>query len=468
MTRRQGSQGAAREAKTVFLCAECGNESPKWFGRCPHCGAWNSAREGPGRREATTPRAGYGSALASPAPRRFEEIEGSAEDRWRSGIGELDRVLGGGLVPGSLVLIGGDPGIGKSTLALQLAGALGRAGKSVLYVSGEESPRQTKMRAERLALQKGAAELWIQAEIDLEAITAEVERLNPSLLVVDSIQTLYISSLDAAPGSVSQVRECGLRLLRLAKERGIPILLIGHVTKDGSVAGPRTLEHMVDAVIYLEGDRHHEYRILSAAKNRFGSTHEIGVFEMRGDGLAEVENPSERLLRDRGESVPGSAVVASIEGSRPLLSEVQALVAPTHYANPQRVAQGIDPRRLAVVIAVLDKRAGTSLAGADVFVNVAGGIRLEEPAADLGIALARASSFRDRPLPPDLVAVGEVGLGGELRPVPQIERRLAEARRLGFRAAIVPRRSAPAGEKGVLSAATLAEAIDRVLGSGAA
>ncbi len=468
MSRRQASQGAAREAKTVFLCAECGNESPKWFGRCPHCGAWNSAREGPGRREATAPRAGYGATSATAAPVRFEEIEGRAEDRWRSGIGELDRVLGGGLVPGSLVLIGGDPGIGKSTLALQLAGALGRAGKSVLYVSGEESPRQTKMRAERLAVRKGEAELWIQAEIDLDAIASEVTRLHPALLVIDSIQTLYVASLDAAPGSVSQVRECGLRLLRLAKESGIPVLLIGHVTKDGSVAGPRTLEHMVDAVIYLEGDRHHEYRILSAAKNRFGSTHEIGVFEMRGDGLAEVENPSERLLRDRGESVPGSAVVASIEGSRPLLSEVQALVAPTHYANPQRVAQGIDPRRLAVVIAVLDKRAGTSLAGADVFVNVAGGIRLEEPAADLGIALALASSFRDRPLPPDLVAVGEVGLGGELRPVPQIDRRLAEARRLGFRAAIVPRRSAPQGEKGVLSAATLAEAIERALGSGAA
>jgi DNA repair protein RadA/Sms len=466
MSRKQASQGAAREARTVFLCAECGNESAKWFGRCPHCNAWNSAREGPGRREATAPRAGYGAAHATPL--RFEEIEGSAEDRWRSGIGELDRVLGGGLVPGSLVLIGGDPGIGKSTLALQLAGALGRAGRSVLYVSGEESPRQTKMRAERLSLQKGEAELWIQAEIDLDAIGAEVERLHPALLVIDSIQTLYVSSLDAAPGSVSQVRECGLRLLRLAKERGIPVLLIGHVTKDGAVAGPRTLEHMVDAVIYLEGDRHHEYRILSAAKNRFGSTHEIGVFEMRGDGLAEVENPSERLLRDRGESVPGSAVVASIEGSRPLLSEVQALVAPTHYANPQRVAQGIDPRRLSVVIAVLDKRAGTSLAGADVFVNVAGGIRLEEPAADLGIALALASSFRDRPLPPDLVAIGEVGLGGELRPVPQIERRLAESRRLGFRSAIVPRRSAPAGEKGVLSAATLAEAIERALGSGGA
>jgi DNA repair protein RadA/Sms len=446
----------------VFICAECGNESPKWFGRCPHCSAWNSAREGPGRREATAPRGGYG--VAAAAPVAFEEIEGALEDRWRTGIGELDRVLGGGLVPGSLVLIGGDPGIGKSTLALQLAAALGRAGRSVLYVSGEESPRQTKMRAERLALRRGPADLWVHAEIDLEAIAAEVERLNPSLLVIDSIQTLYLSSLDAAPGSVSQVRECGLRLLRMAKERGMPILLIGHVTKDGAVAGPRTLEHMVDAVIYLEGDRDHEYRIVSAAKNRFGSTHEIGVFEMRGDGLAEVENPSERLLRDRGESVPGSAVVAAIEGSRPLLVEVQALVAPTHFANPQRVARGVDPRRLAVVIAVLEKRAGLSLAGADVFVNVAGGIRLEEPAADLALALALASSFRDRPLPPDLVAIGEVGLGGELRPVPQIERRMGEARRLGFRRAIVPKRAAAGGEEGIVPAASLSEAIGLAFG----
>jgi DNA repair protein RadA/Sms len=262
---------------------------------------------------------------------------------------------------------------------------------------------------------------------------------------------------------VSQVRECGLRLLRLAKERSLPVLLIGHVTKDGSVAGPRTLEHMVDAVLYLEGERHHEYRILGAAKNRFGSTHEIGVFTMQGDGLAEVENPSERLLKDRGESVPGSAVVATIEGSRPLLVEVQALVAPTHFANPQRVVQGIDPRRLSVVIAVLEKRAGLSLAGADVFVNVAGGIRLEEPAADLGLALALASSFRDRPLRPDLVAIGEVGLGGELRPVPQLDRRLAEARRLGFRAAIVPKRSAPDPANGAFGAASLHEAIGRVL-----
>jgi DNA repair protein RadA/Sms len=474
MARKQAPR-ASREEKTVFLCADCGNESAKWFGRCPHCGAWNSAREGPGsRREASgargsrAGRGGYaGTTGAAAQPVLIEQIETGAEDRWPSGIGELDRVLGGGLVPGSLVLIGGDPGIGKSTLALQLAAALGQKGRTVLYVTGEESPRQARMRAERIALRDAAQRLWIHSEVDLEAIVAEVERLHPSLLVVDSIQTLFLGSIDAAPGSVSQVRECGVFLLRLAKERGLPVLLIGHVTKDGAVAGPRTLEHMVDAVLYLEGERHHEYRILSAAKNRFGSTHEIGVFEMRGDGLAEVENPSERLLRDRGESVPGSAVVATIEGSRPLLVEVQALVAPTHFANPQRVAQGIDPRRLSVVGAVLEKRAGLSLAGADVFVNVAGGIRLEEPAADLGLALALASSFRDRPLPPDLVAVGEIGLGGELRPVPQLERRLAEARRLGFRAAVVPKRSAPE-ERGVIAAATLREAIERVLDAGGA
>jgi DNA repair protein RadA/Sms len=464
MTGRRASK-AAREPRAVFVCAECGNESPKWFGRCPHCGAWNSAREAPeGRAAGGPPRAGYSGAAS--APLKLDEIESGAEDRWRSGIGELDRVLGGGLVPGSLVLIGGDPGIGKSTLALQLAAALGQAGRSVLYVSGEESPRQAKMRAERIALQGGGENMWLQSEIDLEAILGEVARLDPGLLVIDSIQTLYLSMLDAAPGSVSQVRECGLRLLRLAKERSMPVILIGHVTKDGAVAGPRTLEHMVDAVLYLEGDRHHEYRILGAAKNRFGSTHEIGVFEMRGDGLAEVQNPSERLLRDRGESVSGSAVVASIEGSRPLLVEIQGLVAPTHFANPQRVAQGVDPRRLAVVIAVLEKRSGISLAGADVFVNVAGGIRLEEPAADLALALALASSFLDRPLAPDLVAIGEVGLGGELRPVPQLERRLAEARRLGFKTAVVPRRaSSDARERGVIASATLAEAIERTLGS---
>ena len=470
MARKETSR--ARAAAGPFFCAECGNESPKWFGKCPHCGAWNSAAEapaaGPRRSAGAARRAGGYSGVAASPPVRLEAIESGAEDRWRTGIAELDRVLGGGLVPGSLVLIGGDPGIGKSTLALEMAAALGASGRSVLYVSGEESPRQTRMRAERTALLGRSENLWIHAEVDLEAIEAEVDRLSPALLVVDSVQTLSLATLDAAPGSVSQVRECGLRLLRLAKERGLPVLLIGHVTKDGSVAGPRTLEHMVDAVLYLEGDPHHGYRILSAAKNRFGSTHEIGVFEMRGDGLIEVTNPSERLLRERGEPVPGSAVVASIEGTRPLLVEVQALVAPTHFANPQRVAQGVDPKRLAVVIAVLEKRARLSLAGADVFVNVAGGIRLDEPAADLGLSLALASSFRDRPLPPDRVMIGEVGLGGELRPVPQLSRRLAEAARLGFRSAIVPKRSldaadAPPAGIALLPSATVAEAIERTL-----
>ncbi|HMI30241.1 MAG TPA: DNA repair protein RadA [Candidatus Limnocylindrales bacterium] len=468
MARKETSSPAHR---TVFLCSACGNDSPKWFGRCPHCGEWNTAVEQTERPPAAALGRGYGPAAARPT--RLTEIESVGEDRLRSGIGELDRVLGGGLVPGSLVLIGGDPGIGKSTLALQLAGALGARGSGVLYVSGEESPRQAKMRAERIALGAGAEHLWLHSEIDLDAIVAEVDQLKPSLLVLDSIQTLYVPALNAAPGSVTQVRECGLRLLRLAKERSLPVILIGHVTKDGSVAGPRTLEHMVDVVLYLEGDAHHEYRILSAAKNRFGSTNEIGVFEMRGDGLAEVANPSERLLRDRGRSVPGSSVVASIEGSRPLLVEVQALVAPTHFANPQRVAQGVDPRRLSVVIAVLEKRAGLSLAGADVFVNVAGGIRLEEPAADLGLALSLASSFRDIPLAPDMIAVGEVGLGGELRPVPHIERRLEEAMRLGFRSALIPERQAPPAEgakgKGKSAIAcvpvsSLRDAIDRSLG----
>lgn len=469
--------------RATFFCTECGNESPKWFGKCPACGAWNTAAEAPtdriarsggsaGRRSGGLAkggaRAGYSGAAAA-APVKLDAIETGAEDRWRSGITELDRVLGGGLVPGSLVLIGGDPGVGKSTLALGLAAALARQNRTVLYVTGEESPRQTKMRAERLALKDPDSPIFVQAEVDLDAIVAQVEQLNPALLVVDSIQTLYTPDLDAAPGSVSQVRECGLRLLRLAKDRSLPILLIGHVTKDGAVAGPRTLEHMVDAVLYLEGDRHHGYRILSAAKNRFGSTHEIGVFEMRGDGLVEVDNPSERLLRERGEQSPGSVVVGSIEGTRPLLVEVQALVAPTHFANPQRVAQGIDSRRLAVVIAVLQKRAGLSLAGADVFVNVAGGIKLEEPAADLGLALALASSFRDKPVSPDLLAVGEVGLGGELRAVPQLARRIAEAKRLGFRSAIVPKRAIedlPASDAKfkIRPAGTLAEAIVLAIG----
>lgn len=462
-------KSSAEQPSAVFLCSKCGHESPKWFGRCPACGEWNTAVEEARARPA--PRAHRGYAASGGRPLRLDEIGGdAAEPRWSTGIRELDRVLGGGLVPGSLVLIGGDPGIGKSTLALELAAALGGTGRTVLYVSGEESPRQAKMRAERIALRRGLDHLWIHSEIELDAILGEVERLKPALLVVDSIQTLHLGALDGAPGSVTQVRECGLRLLRVAKERSLPVLLIGHVTKDGGVAGPRTLEHMVDAVLYLEGDTRHGYRILSAAKNRFGGTNEIGVFEMRGDGLVEVANPSERLLRDRAAVAPGSVVVASIEGTRPILTEVQALVAPTHFANPQRVAQGIDAKRLAVLLAVLEKRARLSLSGCDVFVNVAGGIRLEEPAADLGVALALASSFRDSPVPADWVAVGEVGLAGELRPVPQLAARLKEAARLGFRAALAPRsRIEEPREAGstpgiaVTAAATLVEAIEAAL-----
>jgi len=460
---------ATREvARAVFLCSACGNESPKWFGRCPHCGEWNTAVE----ESRARPAAGAARGYAGPGekPLRLDEIAGEGlEERWATGIGELDRVLGGGLVPGSLVLIGGDPGIGKSTLALEMAAALGGSGRSVLYVSGEESPRQAKMRAERIALRRGLDHLWVQSEIELDAILRQVESLGPSLLVIDSIQTLHLGSLEGAPGSVTQVRECGLRLLRFAKERGLPVLLIVHVTKDGAVAGPRTLEHMVDAVLYLEGDARHGYRILSAAKNRFGSTNEIGVFEMRGDGLVEVANPSELLLRDRAAVAPGSVVVAAMEGTRPLLTEVQALVAPTHFANPQRVAQGVDGKRLAVLLAVLEKRARLSLSGCDVFVSVAGGIRLDEPAADLGVALALASSFRDAALPADWVAIGEVGLAGELRPVPQLDRRLSEAARLGFQTAVVPRsrtEEVPSGETppiALAAAGSLSEAIDVAL-----
>lgn len=466
---------AAKTHPSAYYCAACGNESAKWFGRCPACGEWNTAAEAPSetgpakgrRKRAAAERGGYINSESTPV--QLASIQTASEERWKSGIVELDRVLGEGLVPGSLVLIGGDPGVGKSTLALGLASALAAQQRTVLYVTGEESPRQTKMRAERLALKQPDLPIYIQAEVDLEAITAQIDQLNPALLVIDSIQTLFTADIDAAPGSVSQVRECGLRLLRTAKDRNLPIILIGHVTKDGAVAGPRTLEHMVDAVLYLEGDRNHGYRILSAAKNRFGSTNEIGVFEMRGDGLAEVDNPSERLLRERGEQAPGSVVVGSIEGTRALLVEVQALVAPTHFANPQRVSQGFDSKRLAVVIAVLQKRANLTLAGADIFVNVAGGIRLEEPAADLGLALALASSFKDKPVAPDQVAIGEIGLGGELRPVPHLARRLAEAKRLGFRSAIVPKRALEDLPKAdtnfkVHTAATLAEAITIAVG----
>lgn len=419
--------------KTVFTCSQCGCQSPKWLGKCPDCSAWNTMAE---ERQAPSP-AGRGRAVNSVknTPLPISQVPPQAEVRRSCGIGELDRVLGGGLVPGSLVLIGGDPGIGKSTLLLQAMQHLAGQGP-VLYVSGEESAAQTRLRGERLGVD--APNLLVLAENSLEEIIAQVERLNPEALVVDSIQTVWTQALESAPGSVSQVRESAGRLMLLAKGHGVPVFLVGHVTKDGSLAGPRVLEHMVDTVLYFEGDRGHPYRILRAVKNRFGSTNEIGVFEMKAGGLAEVANPSELFLAERPLDAPGSVVTASLEGSRTLLVEIQALVTPSAYGTPRRTTIGVDSNRLALLVAVLEKKAGLHLAGQDIFLNVAGGARLSEPAADLAILLAVASSHLDRPVDPQTVVFGEVGLAGEVRAVTQPEPRLAEAEKLGFQNCLLP------------------------------
>jgi DNA repair protein RadA/Sms len=444
MPRTTRSGGA--EPRTVFACQECGYESGKWLGRCPGCGAWNSLVEeraaapaGGRRRPGGTER---GAAGSDPVP--IAEVALDDAVRWQTGLTEVDRVLGGGVVPGSLVLIGGDPGVGKSTLALAVAhhmagpSASPREARPVLYVSGEESVRQTKMRAARLGVD--APNLLVLAETDLDQIVAQVDRIRPSLVVVDSIQTVYRADLAAAPGSVAQIRECTGDLLRVAKTEGGPaVLVIGHVTKEGAIAGPRVLEHMVDTVLYFEGERHHAYRVLRATKNRFGSTNEIGVFAMSGRGLTEVADPSALFLAERPEGASGSAVVCAVEGTRPLLLEVQALVTRTPFGMPRRTAAGVDYNRLLLLLAVLEKRAGLHLSAHDVYVSVAGGVRVDEPAADLGVALAVASSHRDRPVDPGAVAVGEVGLGGEVRAVSQIDRRIAEAAKLGFRRVVAPR-----------------------------
>jgi len=367
---------------------------------------------------------------------------GGAE-RVRTGLGELDRVLGGGVVAGSIVLIGGDPGIGKSTLLLQACHALAEVGAPVLYVSGEESTAQVKLRADRLGL--GAKDLFVLAETAVEAIEAQTAALNPRVLVVDSIQTVHLADLESAPGSVSQVRECGGRLMTLAKTRGLAVFLVGHVTKEGALAGPRVLEHLVDTVLYFEGERHATYRILRAVKNRFGSTNEIGVFEMTGSGLAEVQNPSAVFLAERPRSAPGSVIVAALEGTRPLLLELQALVTQAHFGTPRRTVLGADYNRVCLLLAVLEKRAGYPFQNQDVFVNVAGGARCQEPAADLGIVVAAASSYVERPVPGDVVLLGEVGLTGEVRAIGGLESRLAEAAGLGFLTAVVPRSSLVAG-----------------------
>ncbi|MDR7567517.1 MAG: DNA repair protein RadA [Armatimonadota bacterium] len=418
-----------------YVCQACGFASGKWLGRCPACEGWGTLVE-----ELEMPRRRPEARVAEPVA--LPDVRPLPEVRLVTGIGELDRVLGGGIVPGSLVLVGGDPGIGKSTLALMMAQRLAVRGRTVLYVSGEESVQQTKMRADRIGANSRG--ILLLAETELETVLEAARRLRPALLVVDSIQTLYRPELGSAPGSVGQVRECAAALLQLAKAEGIAVLLVGHVTKEGTLAGPRVLEHTVDTVLYFEGERHQAYRILRAQKNRFGSTNEIGVFEMRPEGLREVPNPSAIFLGDRPPDVTGTAVVCVLEGTRPLLVEVQALVSPTVFGTPRRATSGLDCNRLLLLLAVLEKRAGFQLGGCDVYVNAAGGVRVEEPAVDLGVVLAVASSYRDRPLDPHTVFCGEVGLGGEVRGIPQIGRRLLEAAKLGFRRMVVPRVSSVA------------------------
>jgi DNA repair protein RadA/Sms len=418
--------------KTIYSCQKCGYQSPKWLGKCPDCNSWNTLVEETQFRGDS--RSGEAATASVPTP--IGKVAAETEDRFSCGISEFDRVLGGGIVAGSLVLIGGDPGIGKSTLMLQAMDQLALRRGKVLYVSGEESARQTRMRGERLGV--SAQELFILAENSLEKIMSHLKKLSPKVLVVDSIQTVYTSALESAPGTVSQVRESAGKLMMLAKSTGIPVFLIGHVTKDGSIAGPRVLEHMVDTVLYFEGDTGHPYRILRAIKNRYGSTNEIGVFEMVEVGLREVSNPSELFLSERPLGVSGSVVSAAIEGSRPLLVELQALVTSSTYGVPRRTTIGVDHNRLALLVAVLEKKVGLSLAGQDIFLNVVGGVKLNEPAADLGIVAAVASSHLDRSITPGTMVVGEVGLAGEVRAITHPEIRVREAAKLGFTRCILP------------------------------
>ena len=427
------------KAKTMFYCTECGNELPKWAGQCPACKAWNTIVEQP----AETKRKGPSSAPAgerrgSVKPRRMDEVEPTRELRFQTGMNELDRVLGGGAVQGSLVLVGGAPGIGKSTLMLQICQNLCRFAK-VLYVSGEESERQIKLRAERLGVH--GAELYLLAETNLDDVVEAVDQLQPDVLIVDSIQTMYNGELSAAPGSIGQVKDCTMALMNLAKGRGVTVFVIGHVNKEGSIAGPKVLEHMVDCVLYFEGEQQNSYRILRAAKNRFGATNEIGVFEMGDSGLAEVPNPSEMLLSGRPQDTPGTCVTCVMEGVRPVLAEVQALLAPTSFNVPRRTCNGFDFNRANLLLAVLEKRGGLMVSSCDAYINVIGGLFLDEPAADLAMVVALASSFRDRPVPGDLAAIGEVGLTGELRSVNALAQRLSEVHRLGFTKCLVPQRT---------------------------
>jgi DNA repair protein RadA/Sms len=427
------------KTKTHFTCQSCGYQSPKWLGRCTECGAWGSLVEEVELSKASDARPAWGAASGQARPVLLKDVESTSEARRLTGIAELDRVLGGGVVQGSLVLIGGDPGIGKSTLLLMAVDRLA-CDRPALYVSGEESLRQTRMRAERLGV--SSEHLHVFSETDLEKVLAAADKLAPGVLVVDSIQTMFLAEMGSAPGSVSQVRECAGRLMSWAKKTGVPTFMIGHVTKEGSIAGPRVLEHMVDTVLYFEGERGHPFRILRAHKNRFGSTNEIGVFEMKGAGLVEVPDPSALFLSERPKNASGSVVTSTLNGTRPILVEVQALVAPTGYGTARRTAIGVDSNRVALLAAVLEKKEDVQLMGCDLFVNVAGGLTLTEPASDLAVCAALVSSLRNKPVPAQTLILGEIGLAGEVRAVAQVESRLAEAAKMGFKRVVLPRGSA--------------------------
>ncbi len=450
------------KARAVFTCQQCGSQSQKWLGRCPDCGAWNSFEE---ERVGAVDARPATSALGGRSATRYADVDSVVAERLTTGVSEFDRVLGGGIVPGSLVLLGGEPGIGKSTLLLQAAAHFASAVGPVLYCSAEESEHQVKMRGERLGVTD--APLFLMAETCVERLIEEVSRLKPSLLVVDSIQTVFSLKLNSAPGTVSQVRQAATDLLFLAKGRNLPTLLVGHVTKDGSLAGPKVLEHVVDTVLYFEGEQHHAHRIVRAVKNRFGAANELGVFEMTGTGLRPVPNPSKLFLAERPSDAPGSAVLCTIEGSRPILVEIQALVSTATLGNPRRTASGLDQNRLALLLAVLDKRAGLSLSTDDVYVNVAGGMHVDEPAADLAIVASVASSLRNRPLPSDVVIFGEVGLAGEVRAATQAALRLREAAQLGFARCVMPEGNvAPADvPRGlqVVGVRTVSDALDALM-----
>lgn len=454
------------KTKTVFVCSNCGHEELRWVGLCPDCGEWNTLVEEV-RSEDTRKSSSARPSRAFAKPSHISEITAEGEDRSSTGIGELDRVMGGGIVKGSVTLVGGDPGIGKSTLLLQMCGSVAR-GSKLLYVSGEESARQLKMRAERLGVDGGG--LYILNETDVDSVTEAISASSPDIVIIDSIQTMYCSAVTSSTGSVSQVRECTMRLTECAKSNEISVFIVGHVNKEGAIAGPKVMEHMVDTVLYFEGERTMSYRILRAVKNRFGSTNEIGVFEMTDRGLTEVENPSARMLEDRPRGTSGNCVICLVEGSRPILTETQALVTPTGFGNPRRMATGFDYNRLAMLLAVLEKRCGYRFSVNDVYANTVGGLKIDEPAADLGVCAALVSALKNIPVPETTIILGEVGLGGEVRNISNAVKRITEAERLGFTDCIIPaytKRTLPEGfttSMNVIGVKSVFEACGRLFG----